>query len=131
MSSNPPPDSPQPTPPAAPAQADVPSEIKPDDKTMAMLAHGLGIFGFLGPLIIWLIKKNQSKYVDEQGKEALNFQLTLLIGDALALATWCFVVGIFIWAAVYIIRIVFVVLSIMAVNKGEHYRYPFAIRLIK
>src|SRR5687767_6174019 len=52
----------------------------PDDKTMATLAHVLGIFtSFVGPLIIWMIKKDTSPFVDDQGKEALNFQLTLLI----------------------------------------------------
>ena len=51
-----------------------------DDRNLAMLAHLLGIVsGFVGALIIWLIKKDQSAYVDEQGKEALNFQITMLI----------------------------------------------------
>lgn len=134
MSSSPPPDSPTPPPPpsAAPAEAGVPSEIKPDDKTMAMLCHLLGIVTwFLGSLIIWLIKRDQSKFVDEQGKEALNFQLTLLIGDIIAALT-CFVgIGFFIAPVIWIIRLVFCILAAMAVNRGEHYRYPFAIRLIQ
>lgn len=134
MSSNPPPDSPQPTPPSpsAPAEAGVPSEIKQEEKTMAMLCHLLAIVSwFLGPLIVWLIKKDQSKFVDEQGKESLNFQITLLIGDVIGAATSCLVVGWFIIMAVWIVRLVFCILAAMAVNKGEHYRYPFAIRLIK
>src|SRR2546423_4278523 len=64
-----------------------------DSKTMAMLAHLLGILGFLGPLIIWLIKKDQSPFVNDQGKEALNFHLTLLIGIIVGIATACLGVG--------------------------------------
>jgi uncharacterized protein len=131
MSSTPAPDVPPPPPPAAPMEAGLSTEIKPEDRTMAMLCHLLGIVTwFLGSLIVWLIKKDQSKYVDEQGREALNFQITLLIGDAIGAATACFGVGVFIIAAVWIIRLVFCILAALAVNKGEHYRYPFAIRLI-
>ena len=132
MSSNPRSDVPPPPPPAAPVEAGLPTEIKPEDRTMAMLCHLLGIVTwFLGSLIVWLIKKDQSKFVDEQGKEALNFQITLLIGDVIGIATSCLVVGWFIILAVWVIRLVFCILAAIAVNKGEHYRYPFAIRLIK
>jgi uncharacterized Tic20 family protein len=132
MSSNPPPDVPPPPPPATPVEAGLPAEIKSEDRTMAMLCHLLAIVSwFLGPLIVWMIKKDQSKFVDEQGKEALNFQITLLIGDVIGVATSCLVVGWFILLAVWVIRLVFCILAAIAVNKGEHYRYPFAIRLIK
>src|SRR6059058_2040891 len=110
----------------------VPAEIPstPDDRTMALVAHLTGILTwFVGPLIVWLIKKDQSKFVDEQGKEALNFQITLLIGDVIGIATSCLVVGWFIILAVWVIRLVFCILGAIAANKGEHYRYPFAIRL--
>src|SRR4051812_11305473 len=73
----------------------------PDDKTMAMLAHLLGIVtGFVGPLIIWLVKKDQSPFVDDQGKEALNFQLTLLIGWLVASVTAAFCIGFFLMPVV-------------------------------
>jgi len=133
MSSNPPPDvPPPPPPPATPVEAGLPTEIKPEDRTMAMLCHLLGIVTwFLGSLIVWLIKKDQSKFVDEQGKEALNFQLTLFIGDIIAVLT-CFVgIGFVIAPVIWVIRLVFCILAAMAVNRGEHYRYPFAIRLIQ
>ena len=52
-----------------------------DERTMGMLAHILGgVTNFLGPLIIWLIKKDESPFVNDQGKEALNFQITIAIG---------------------------------------------------
>ena len=67
--------------PAGGAPTGLVSAESPDAKTMGMLAHLLVIFtGFIGPLIIWLIKKDQSPFVNQQGKEALNWGLTLMIG---------------------------------------------------
>jgi len=131
MSSNPPPDVPPP-PPATPVEAGLPTEIKPEDKTMAMLCHLLGIVTwFLGALIVWLIKKDQSKFVDDQGKEALNFQLTMLIAYLIAAAT-CFVgIGFFLAPIVGIVDVIFCIIGAIAANRGEYYRYPFALRLIK
>ena len=52
-----------------------------DDRTFGMLAHLLGAFtSFVGPLVIWMIKKEESPFVDDQGKEALNFQITIGLG---------------------------------------------------
>jgi uncharacterized Tic20 family protein len=69
-----------PTEPTPPTPTSQPSDggISQDEKTMAMLAHGLPILvGFWAPLIIWLLKKDQSPYIAEQAKEALNFQITV------------------------------------------------------
>jgi uncharacterized protein len=102
-----------------------------DDRTMGMLAHLLGIFlWFIGPLIIWLMKKDQSPFVDDQGKEALNFQLTMLIGWLISGATVCFGIGVVIGLAVWICTIVFGILGALEANKGVPYRYPFNIRMI-
>jgi uncharacterized Tic20 family protein len=91
-----------------------------DEKTMGLLAHLLGIFTcFIGPLIIWLIKKDTSPYVDAQGKESLNFQLSILI--------YCFVTcglaGIF--------GLIMAIIASIKANEGIVYRYPLAIRFIK
>lgn len=116
---------PEPQPPAGPP----PSK---DECTMAMLCHLLAIFtGFIAPLVIWLMKKDESAFVDRQGKEALNFQLTLLIGVVAGVLTACFGVGFVILAAVSVVNIVFGILSTMTVNKGQPYRYPVCIRFIK
>lgn len=133
MSSNPPPDvPPPPPPPAAPVEAGLPTEIKSEDKTMAMLCHLIGIVSwFLGALIIWLIKKDQSKFVDDQGKEALNFQLTMLIAYLIAAATCLVGIGFFIVPIIGIVDVVFCIIGGIAANGGEYYRYPFALRLIK
>lgn len=99
---------------------------------MAMLGHILGIvLGFIGPLIIWLIKKDQSKFVDDQGKEALNFQLTILIAMAVSGALICVFIGIVLFVAVWIADIVFCIIGGLKANSGVAYRYPMNIRMIK
>jgi hypothetical protein len=103
-----------------------------DDRTMGMLAHLLGIFtGFVGPLIIWMVKREQSPFVDDQGREALNFQLTMLIGWLIAGASTAVCIGFLLMPAVLVVAIIFGVIGAMAANKGEAYRYPINIRFIK
>ena len=126
---------PPPSPAAPPEPTGEPHLVGPessDAKTMAMLCHLLAIFTYwIGPLIIWLVKKDQSPFVNQQGKEALNFELTLMIGVVAGVATICIAVGGIILAAVSVVNIVFGILSTIAVNRGEPYRYPVCIRFIK
>jgi uncharacterized Tic20 family protein len=99
---------------------------------MATLAHVLGIFtSFVGPLIIWMVKKDQSPFVDDQGKEALNFQLTLLIGYLVSAAATVICIGPIIALGISVVAIIFGVMAGVAANKGEAYRYPLNIRFIK
>jgi uncharacterized Tic20 family protein len=103
-----------------------------DDRTWAMLSHLSGIFtSFVGPLIIWIVKKDQSPFVEDQAKEALNFQLTLLIGYAVAGITAFFCIGFLLAVVISVVAIIFGILGTMAANKGEAYRYPFNIRMVK
>lgn len=103
-----------------------------DSKTMGMLSHLLGILlGFLGPLIIWLIKKDSHPFVNDQGKEALNFQLTLLIGYLIAAATSCVLIGMFIFPVVWLVGLILSIMGTMKAYGGEAYRYPLNIRFIK
>ncbi len=97
-----------------------------------MLCHLLAIVtGFLGPLVIWLIKKDQSKFVDDQGKEALNFQITVLIAMLIAGATTLICIGVVLVPAVGIADLVFCIIAAVEANKGVAYRYPLTLRLIK
>ncbi len=108
------------------------SSLSKDAKTMAMLAHLLGILlGFLGPLIIWLIKKDEEPFVDDQGKEALNFQITLLIIYVVCAATSCFVIPIFVALAAWVGALILSIMACMKANEGQTYRYPITLRLIK
>jgi uncharacterized Tic20 family protein len=103
-----------------------------DDRNLAMLAHLLGIVtGFVGALIIWLIKKDQSAFVDEQGKEALNFQITVMIAFVGAWILMFVLIGALLMPLLLIANLVFCILAAVAVSKGEHYRYPVALRLLK
>lgn len=108
----------------------------PDEKTMAMLAHLLGgITCLLGPLIIWLLKKEESPFVDDQGKEAVNFQLSILIGYVIAgILGFIPVIHCFTWIlfpALGITGLIFGILGGLEANKGVVYRYPYALRFIK
>lgn len=104
-----------------------------DERMWGMLAHlsGLiaGIVGlpFLGPLIVWLMKKDESPFVGDQAKEALNFQIAVLIAILICMVT-C--VGIILLPVVGIGSLIFSILAAVEANKGVMYRYPYTIRLI-
>jgi uncharacterized protein len=104
-----------------------------DAISMGMLCHLLGIFtGFLGPLIIWLIKKDSSPWVDDQGKEALNFQIAALIVSLVCIPLiYVFCIGALLLLAVHVTRIVFGIIATIQANQGIAYRYPLTLRLIK
>jgi len=107
-------------------------EITKDAKTMAMLAHLLGIvLGFIGPLIIWLIKKDEHPFIDDQGKEALNFQITMLIPYVISSILTVACIGAVLLPLFWLVAVVFGILAGVAANKGEAYRYPVCLRLIK
>ena len=106
----------------------------PDDRTWGLLAHLSAVLAylaggmtFLGPLIVWIIKKDQSPFVDDQGKEALNFQLSVLIASLICTVT-C--VGLILVPFIVVGNIVFSIIAAMEANKGVYYRYPYTIRLI-
>jgi uncharacterized Tic20 family protein len=103
-----------------------------DQRMWAMLAHLGGIlFSFVAPLIVWLVFKDRGRFVDEQAKEALNFQITLIIGYVISTILIVVLIGAFLMFIVWLAAIIFGILAAVAANKGEAYRYPFAIRLIK
>jgi len=119
---------PAPTPVAASAPASSPS----DDKTMALLAHLLAIFtSFIAPLIIYLVKKDSSPFVERHAREALNFQITMAIAFLVCGLLILVIVGIFLLPIVGILNLVFCILATIAAAKGNEYRYPFALRLVK
>ena len=103
-----------------------------DARNMAMLAHLLGIFTFfVGALIIWLIKKDDDPFIDDQGKEALNFQITVGIIYVIGVVAWCLVIPPLIASATWIAAIVFSIIAAIKASEGKSYRYPFTLRLIK
>jgi uncharacterized protein len=103
-----------------------------NDKTMGLLAHILGTpFAFLVPLVIWLTQKDTSAWTEEEAKEALNFQITLAIGwFATGILSLVFI-GFLLMPVLGLVSLIFSILGAMEANKGNHYKYPFALRLIK
>lgn len=122
----------QPEPVAAEPVAAGSGEVSKDAKTMALLCHILAIFtGFLGPLILWLVKKNDDAFIDAHGKEALNFQITVVIAIIVSWLLCFIVIGCVLLPAVGICNLVFCIIAAMKANSGELYRYPVSIRFIK
>lgn len=111
-----------------PYGAPPPSMSPADEKLWATLVHLGGLFfGFLAPLIGYLILKDRGPFVRAHTATALNFQLTLLIayvvGSILAIA----IIGIFILIAAYVLNIVFCIIAAVKANRGEWYKYPLTI----
>ena len=108
------------------------TEISSDERTMAVLAHVLAIFtGFLAPLIIWLIKKDESEFVDRHGRESLNFQITVAIAALVLTVTGsllCFPV--FLLPVLMVYDIVYCCLGASAANRGDDFAYPLILRLL-
>ncbi|MFQ5707475.1 MAG: DUF4870 domain-containing protein [bacterium] len=106
-------------------------------RNWAMLCHLAGLAGYivplgniLGPLAIWLIKKDELPLVDEQGKEALNFQISITIYVFAAAILSIVLIGLPLLFGLLIAQIVLVIVAAVKVNNGESYSYPFTIRLI-
>ncbi len=102
-----------------------------EERTMAMVAHLTGIIGFLGPLIVWLIKRGEMPFVDDQGKEALNFQITMLIAWVVCMLLTIVVIGVFLFPVLFVVNIIFCIMAGLKANEGVAYRYPYTLRLIK
>lgn len=107
-------------------------EASKDARMWAMLCHLLGLFTcFVGPLIIWLIKKDEDAFVDGQGKEALNFQITVAIALTVSGLLTVVCVGIPMLMVVGVGNLVFCIVASAKSNSGKAYRYPVCIRFIK
>jgi uncharacterized Tic20 family protein len=106
-------------------------EINPNDKNIAVLTHIGGIFfGFIPALVVWLLKKDDSAYIGAQAREALNFQITMIIAYMAAWALAFLLIGFLLFPLLWITNVVLCVLAAIKVSKGEDYQYPFALRLI-
>jgi uncharacterized protein len=106
-----------------------------EERQYAMFAHLGGILGILPSLIIYLVFKDRGPFVKDQAREALNFQITMLFAYVAAVVLTIFI-SIVAWTPVslnwivWILSVVFSVIGGMAANRGETYRYPFAVRLV-
>ena len=100
-----------------------------DEKTLAILSHVLTFaVGFIAPLIIYLIKKDESPFVTYHAKESLNFQITIWI---IIIALCITIIGILLIWVVGIGALILVIMATVKASEGKLYKYPFSLRLIK
>jgi uncharacterized Tic20 family protein len=106
--------------------------LKPDSKTWAILAHLIPLvgLGFIAPLVIYLIKKDDDPFVAHHAREALNFQITVIIALIISAILILVFIGILLLIAVGIASLVFAILAAVAASNEQMYEYPISIRLV-
>ena len=108
-------------------------------RSWTALCHASALLGvfihfpghLLGPLIVWLVKRGDSPEIDAHGKEALNFQISMLIYNAVAAVFCLILIGFFFLAILWVLNAVFVIIASVQASEGKFYRYPFTIRFIQ
>jgi uncharacterized protein len=107
------------------------NEPSNDDKNIATITHLAGtVFFFIPSLVVWALKKDDNVYLANQAKEALNFQITILIAMIIAKAMLWILVGFALVPLVFLANLVFCIIAAISTSRGETYRYPFCLRLI-
>jgi len=102
-----------------------------DECNLAMLAHLLGIFsGFVGALVLWLVKREDNGFAAQEAREALNFQITVAIAMMAAFFLKFVLIGFILFPLVFLANFIFCLLGAVSSAKGKAYRYPLAIRLV-
>ncbi len=120
-----------PPPPPSDFTADMP-ERSQDDTVFAILGHlGSWVVGFIAPLLVFLLKSKESRFLRHHAIEALNFQISIMIYALISAVLFIVLIGIVMFVAVIAIAVIFPILASVAANKGEYYKYPLTIRLIK
>lgn len=113
-------------------------EPSKEARQWAMICHFAAALGFIfpfgnliGPLIVWQIKKDQDAFIDEQGKEALNFQITVAIAGIVCLLLMLVLIGFVLMGLLCIGTIVLTIIAGIKAGEGRPYRYPFCLRFVK
>ena len=109
-----------------------------DERTWGMAAHlaALGFFilpfgNIIGPFIVWLVKRDHSAFVGLHAKEALNFNITILMGALVCGVLLVFSIGILFGAVLGVFWLILTIIAALKANEGLAYRYPFTVRLVK
>ncbi len=113
--------------------------VSKDARTWGMACHLMALAGFVlpivgivvGPLVVWMLKRDEDPFIDDQGKEAVNFQITMLIAFVVCFFLMFVVIGAFLMPLVGLADLIFTIIGAMKANEGVKYRYPFAIRFLK
>ena len=112
-------------------EATIDESLPQDAINMVTMTHLLGLIGFVGPLVVWLLKKDEHKFINEQLKEILNYQMSLMI---YFLAGWllCIIfIGVVIIPVLMLMHVIFVIIASVKSSEGKAYHYPIAIRFLK
>lgn len=109
-----------------------------EERNWALAAHLAAFAGFvipfgnlIGPLVVWLIKKDEMPFVADQGREALNFQITMALAFLVCMALMLVLIGLLLIWVVAIFDLVMTILAAIKASEGQAYRYPLTLRLIK
>lgn len=114
-------------------------EYDKDARTLGMVCHlsalvglmGLPLLNIIGPLAVWLWRKDQYAFVDDQGKEALNFQISVTLYSIVAGILTLILIGWVLLGLLWVANLILILIAASSANRGEAYRYPFNLRLIK
>ena len=112
--------------------------VDKSERNWAVAAHlsGLSLYlgipfgNILGPLVVWLIKKGESPYAEQQAKEALNFQISLTLYGVVAVLLAFVFVGFLLIPALFVLQIVLSIMATVRASEGKAYEYPLTLRLI-
>jgi hypothetical protein len=111
--------------------------VSQDDKTLALIAHLGTLAGFIfpfgnviAPLVVWLVKKDQSRFVAVHALESLNFQISITIYAVVTVALCFIFIGLLVLPALIIFQLIVIILAAIKASNGEYYRYPLCIRVI-
>lgn len=115
----------------------VDESVTSDQRTYATFMHLMLVLAtvtvvptVLGPLIMWLIKRHESPFIDDHGREALNFNISILIYMLISGLAFICGIGVILLPIVWGFGLIFSVVAAISANRGEYYRYPACIRII-
>ena len=125
--------------PTPPVGVTAPTVSSTNVRTWNILCHASALLGvflhfpghLLGPLVVWLAKRDDSPEIDAHGKESLNFQISMLIYNGIAVVFCLVLVGFAFLAVLWVLNTVFVIVASIQASDGKFYRYPMTIRFIQ
>lgn len=110
----------------------------PEERTWGMVAHLAALAGFvlpfgniLGPLVVWLVKRDHSVFIAVEAKEALNFNISIAIAGVVCFMLFLLSIGVLFAALLVLFWLVMIIIAALKANEGIAYRYPFTLRLVK
>ncbi|MCH9048104.1 MAG: DUF4870 domain-containing protein [Proteobacteria bacterium] len=109
-----------------------------EERIWGMFCHLIVFTGFIipfasiiGPLVIWIIKRDEMPFVEDQGKESLNFQITMMLATIVSVLLMFVLIGFVLIFVVLIFQLIVVIIASIKANEGVYYRYPLSFRFIK